>query len=214
MKFSLNATSREAFRNFCFLRLPAAQCVWFLIVLILSLHATEMCKITKKNSACCKIETVVTSVFFNSSLACVVIILPPDFSVQVSGNVSEKQVVQLEPEQEVEGHPLGPASLALSPHQLWLASVCRDGLLRVRETASMVGTHFLDFVWPIFSFASSEHFHDAFIVVHMCTVVFTGDLRWAAMQFQLWWWTEWCVFFRGQPDNRRYWLSRRLTPLL
>lgn len=49
-------------------------------------------------------------------------------------------VVQLKPEQEVKGHPLGPASLALSPHHLWLASVGRDGLLRIRETASMVGT--------------------------------------------------------------------------
>ncbi|XP_010742471.3 cilia- and flagella-associated protein 43 isoform X1 [Larimichthys crocea] len=46
-------------------------------------------------------------------------------------------VVQLKPEQEVKGHPLGPASLALSPHHLWLASVGRDGLLRIRETASM-----------------------------------------------------------------------------
>uniref|UniRef100_A0A7N6ANC1 Cilia- and flagella-associated protein 43 n=1 Tax=Anabas testudineus TaxID=64144 RepID=A0A7N6ANC1_ANATE len=47
---------------------------------------------------------------------------------------SSQQVVQLQPEQEVKGHPLGPASLVLSPHQLWLASVGRDGLLRIRET--------------------------------------------------------------------------------
>ncbi|XP_026164299.1 cilia- and flagella-associated protein 43 isoform X5 [Mastacembelus armatus] len=50
---------------------------------------------------------------------------------------SSQQVVQLKAEQEVKGHPLGPASLILSPHQLWLASVGRDGLLRIRETASM-----------------------------------------------------------------------------
>ncbi|XP_026210810.1 cilia- and flagella-associated protein 43 isoform X2 [Anabas testudineus] len=50
---------------------------------------------------------------------------------------SSQQVVQLQPEQEVKGHPLGPASLVLSPHQLWLASVGRDGLLRIRETVSM-----------------------------------------------------------------------------
>ncbi|XP_062257078.1 cilia- and flagella-associated protein 43 isoform X2 [Platichthys flesus] len=43
----------------------------------------------------------------------------------------------LQPELEVKGHPLGPASLALSPHQLWLASVGQDGLLCIRETASM-----------------------------------------------------------------------------
>ncbi|XP_029377676.1 cilia- and flagella-associated protein 43 [Echeneis naucrates] len=48
-----------------------------------------------------------------------------------------QQVVQLKPEQEVRGHPLGPARLVLSPHQLWLASVGRDGLLCIRETASM-----------------------------------------------------------------------------
>ncbi|CAB1445671.1 unnamed protein product [Pleuronectes platessa] len=48
---------------------------------------------------------------------------------------SSPQVLQ--PELEVKGHPLGPASLALSPHQLWLASVGQDGLLCIRETASM-----------------------------------------------------------------------------
>ncbi|XP_060943830.1 cilia- and flagella-associated protein 43 [Limanda limanda] len=48
---------------------------------------------------------------------------------------SNPQVLQ--PELEVKGHPLGPASLALSPHQLWLASVGQDGLLCIRETASM-----------------------------------------------------------------------------
>ncbi|XP_037639094.1 cilia- and flagella-associated protein 43 isoform X1 [Sebastes umbrosus] len=51
--------------------------------------------------------------------------------------LSSQQVVQLKPEQEVSGHPLGPASATLAPHQLWLASVGRDGLLRIRETASM-----------------------------------------------------------------------------
>ncbi|XP_040905777.1 cilia- and flagella-associated protein 43 [Toxotes jaculatrix] len=56
---------------------------------------------------------------------------------QDTDSVSSQQVVQLKPEQEVKGHPLGPASLVLSPHQLWLASVGRDGLIRVRETASM-----------------------------------------------------------------------------
>ncbi|XP_070696760.1 cilia- and flagella-associated protein 43 [Pempheris klunzingeri] len=50
---------------------------------------------------------------------------------------SSQQVVQLKPEQEVGGHPLGPASLTLSAHHLWLASVGRDGLLSIRETASM-----------------------------------------------------------------------------
>lgn len=52
-------------------------------------------------------------------------------------------MVHLRPEQEVRGHPLGPASLVLSPHQLWLTSVGRDGLLRIRETASMVAAHFI-----------------------------------------------------------------------
>ncbi|KAJ8402751.1 hypothetical protein AAFF_G00364230 [Aldrovandia affinis] len=47
---------------------------------------------------------------------------------------SNTDVVQLTLEKEVEGHPLGPASLLLSPHQLWLASVGKDGLLRIRET--------------------------------------------------------------------------------
>ncbi|XP_045926905.1 cilia- and flagella-associated protein 43 isoform X2 [Micropterus dolomieu] len=56
---------------------------------------------------------------------------------QDTDDLSSQQVVQLEPEQEEKGHPLGPASLLLSTHQLWLASVGRDGLLRIRETASM-----------------------------------------------------------------------------
>ncbi|KAM4607453.1 cilia- and flagella-associated protein 43 [Polymixia lowei] len=56
---------------------------------------------------------------------------------QDTGCPSSQGVVQLRPEQEVEGHPLGPASLVLSPHNSWLASAGRDGLLRIRETKSM-----------------------------------------------------------------------------
>lgn len=50
---------------------------------------------------------------------------------------SSDQVIQLNPKHEVQGHALGPASLALSPHKLWLASLGRDGVLQVRETTSM-----------------------------------------------------------------------------
>ncbi|XP_039994475.1 cilia- and flagella-associated protein 43 [Xiphias gladius] len=56
---------------------------------------------------------------------------------QDTDGLPSQQVVKLKPVQEVKGHPRGPASLVLSPHQLWLASVGRDGLLRIRETASM-----------------------------------------------------------------------------
>uniref|UniRef100_UPI0037E722FD cilia- and flagella-associated protein 43 n=1 Tax=Semicossyphus pulcher TaxID=241346 RepID=UPI0037E722FD len=56
---------------------------------------------------------------------------------QDTDGLSSQEVVQLTPEQEVKGHPLGPASLVLSPHNLWLASVGRDGLLRIRKTANM-----------------------------------------------------------------------------
>ncbi|XP_068423978.1 cilia- and flagella-associated protein 43 [Clinocottus analis] len=56
---------------------------------------------------------------------------------QDTDDLPSQEVVQLKLEQEVRGHPLGPASLVLSPHQLWLASVGRDGLLLIRETASM-----------------------------------------------------------------------------
>ncbi|XP_066549202.1 cilia- and flagella-associated protein 43 isoform X2 [Amia ocellicauda] len=48
-----------------------------------------------------------------------------------------KDVVQVTPERETEGHALGPASLLLSPHQLWLASLGKDGSLRVFETSCM-----------------------------------------------------------------------------
>nr|XP_020456113.1 cilia- and flagella-associated protein 43 [Monopterus albus] len=56
---------------------------------------------------------------------------------QDTDGLSSQQVMQLEPEQEVKSHPLGPVSLVLSPHQLWLASVGRDGLLCIRKPASM-----------------------------------------------------------------------------
>ncbi|KAM3862960.1 cilia- and flagella-associated protein 43-like [Diretmus argenteus] len=56
---------------------------------------------------------------------------------QDTDHLSSEEVVQLKPEQQVEGHPLGPASLVLSPHHSWLASVGRDGLLHIRETPSM-----------------------------------------------------------------------------
>lgn len=71
-------------------------------------------------------------------------LLLSDSSFQDTDTPSSQQVVQLQPEQEVKGHPLGPASLVLSPHQLWLASVGRDGLLRIRETVSMVGSYSCD----------------------------------------------------------------------
>nr|AAL08413.1 hypothetical protein [Takifugu rubripes] len=60
-----------------------------------------------------------------------------DQIVQDADAASSERMVQLKPEEEVQGHPLGPACLTLSPHHLWLASVGRGGLLRVRETTSM-----------------------------------------------------------------------------
>ncbi|KAK1164357.1 cilia- and flagella-associated protein 43 isoform X1 [Acipenser oxyrinchus oxyrinchus] len=48
-----------------------------------------------------------------------------------------KGVSHVNPEKEVEGHQLGPASLILSPHQQWLASVSKDGLLRIRDISSL-----------------------------------------------------------------------------
>ncbi|XP_029926952.1 cilia- and flagella-associated protein 43 [Myripristis murdjan] len=56
---------------------------------------------------------------------------------QNTDRLSGEEGVQLKLQQEVEGHPLGPASLALSPHHSWLVTVGRDGLLRVRETSSL-----------------------------------------------------------------------------
>lgn len=60
------------------------------------------------------------------------------FNVQDTDTCSSERKVQLKPDQEVRVHPLGPACLTLSPHHLWLASVGQDGLLRIRETTSMV----------------------------------------------------------------------------
>ncbi|XP_029962541.1 cilia- and flagella-associated protein 43 [Salarias fasciatus] len=59
------------------------------------------------------------------------------FQLPQDTDASSQQALQLDPQQEERAHPLGPASLLLSPHGLWLASVGRDGLLRLRETASL-----------------------------------------------------------------------------
>ncbi|KAF7668376.1 hypothetical protein LDENG_00016910 [Lucifuga dentata] len=56
---------------------------------------------------------------------------------QDTDHLPRGKVIWLKPKQEVKGHPRGPASLVLSPHQAWLASVGRDGLLRIQQTASM-----------------------------------------------------------------------------
>lgn len=73
------------------------------------------------------------------TLDTVVTLLPlADSFSQDTDPLSGEEGVQLKLQQEVEGHSLGPASLALSPHHSWLASVGRDGLLRVRETSSLV----------------------------------------------------------------------------
>lgn len=50
----------------------------------------------------------------------------------------DQELDQINPDKEVEGHPLGPASVLLSPHQNWLASVGKDGLLRIRDISSLV----------------------------------------------------------------------------
>ncbi|XP_066549970.1 cilia- and flagella-associated protein 43-like [Amia ocellicauda] len=48
-----------------------------------------------------------------------------------------EDIVQVTPERETEGHALGSASLLLSPHQLWLVSLGKDGSLCVFETSCM-----------------------------------------------------------------------------
>jgi len=49
-----------------------------------------------------------------------------------------QEAVKLIPEKEAAGHFLSPAFLQLSPHQVWLATVGRDGLVRVCEISTMV----------------------------------------------------------------------------
>lgn len=49
-----------------------------------------------------------------------------------------QEAVHLIPEMEAGGHFLSPAFLQLSPHQAWLATVGRDGLLRICEISTMV----------------------------------------------------------------------------
>lgn len=51
---------------------------------------------------------------------------------------SKQEAVRMSPEMEVEGHPLGPALLCLSPNQSWLASVGKDGLIRVHDITTLV----------------------------------------------------------------------------
>lgn len=68
----------------------------------------------------------------------------------------------LNPIEEVKGHALGPASLALSPHKLWLASLGRDGVLQVRETISMVKCLFF------LSLSIESYFRDFFVDCKVC----------------------------------------------
>uniref|UniRef100_A0A3P8XTF8 Cilia- and flagella-associated protein 43 n=1 Tax=Esox lucius TaxID=8010 RepID=A0A3P8XTF8_ESOLU len=75
---------------------------------------------------------------------CFSLFIPTTFVMSYSQGTkrsSDQEVVQLNPEKEVEGHPMGPASILLSPHQLWLASVGQDGLLRIREISSLIQCH-------------------------------------------------------------------------
>ncbi|XP_697139.4 cilia- and flagella-associated protein 43 [Danio rerio] len=58
------------------------------------------------------------------------------FSIPENGE-NPNNVVQLIPEKETGGHLLSPAFLQLSPHHTWLASVGRDGLLRICEISEM-----------------------------------------------------------------------------
>ncbi|XP_051508041.1 cilia- and flagella-associated protein 43 [Myxocyprinus asiaticus] len=61
------------------------------------------------------------------------------FNITESGEKSSnaQRAVQLIPEEEACGHYLSPAFLQLSPHQNWLATVGRDGLLRICEISTM-----------------------------------------------------------------------------
>ncbi|XP_028810030.1 cilia- and flagella-associated protein 43-like [Denticeps clupeoides] len=54
-----------------------------------------------------------------------------------SDRLSDQTLVALVPDLELQGHPLGPVTLLLSPHQKWLASVGHDGLLQVRDLTNL-----------------------------------------------------------------------------
>ncbi|XP_056327437.1 cilia- and flagella-associated protein 43 [Danio aesculapii] len=58
------------------------------------------------------------------------------FSIPENGE-NPNIVIQLIPEKETRSHLLSPAFLQLSPHHTWLASVGRDGLLRICEISEM-----------------------------------------------------------------------------
>ncbi|XP_062375052.1 cilia- and flagella-associated protein 43 [Sardina pilchardus] len=45
--------------------------------------------------------------------------------------------VSVAPDGEVEGHPLGPALLLMSPQHTWLATLGRDGLLYLRDSSNL-----------------------------------------------------------------------------
>ncbi|TRY55422.1 hypothetical protein DNTS_034432 [Danionella cerebrum] len=51
--------------------------------------------------------------------------------------ISAQEAVPLILENETRCHVLGPAFLQLSPHQTWLGTIGRDGLLRICETSNM-----------------------------------------------------------------------------
>lgn len=108
-------------------------------------------------------------------------------------------MVQLQPLQEVKGHPLGPASLVLSPHQLWLASVGRDGLLRIRETASMVGSYSCKHLNNIFALFGVADYSAA-------AAPSTGAVHRNSVSLMSSRWSSHCVFLSRQSDTAHCWL--------
>ncbi|XP_041921632.1 cilia- and flagella-associated protein 43 isoform X2 [Alosa sapidissima] len=50
---------------------------------------------------------------------------------------SSDSPVSVAPDGEVEGHPLGPALLLMSPQHTWLATLGRDGLLHLRDSSNL-----------------------------------------------------------------------------
>lgn len=118
--------------------------------------------------------------------------------------VSSKQVVRLTPDQEASGHPLGPASLVLSPHNMWLSSVGRDGLVRIRETSAMVV--------EAVSFKYSHSATPPPSVGFSFTLLLPppGATHRAAVPLVPRRWSEDRVVLRRQPDTPHHRLQRRL----
>ncbi len=132
-----------------------------------------------------------------------------------------QEAVHLILEKEAGGHLLSPAFLQLSPHQTWLATVGRDGLLHICEISTMVlfvQTNLYKFIHVYEYWARRNMFlgNCPNIWWWVCKCVYfwhAGQVCAAAVPLMLAGWSRICLFHPRQSDPHHLRPEGRLTCL-